>query len=85
MQKAVEHSKAGCRAATPQTPHNWNLRNTNFVDIMISEVLRDFPFSQNQPLMVADDYYISMLKKKLQKLKKHCDRVMEHIVTFICI
>jgi hypothetical protein len=37
---------------------------------MISKVLCDFPFSQNQPLKSADDWYIRILKNKLIKLKK---------------
>jgi hypothetical protein len=44
-----------CRAAAlPQTPQRWNLKNTEFLDIMISEV-RDFPVSRDQPLKSADD------------------------------
>jgi hypothetical protein len=39
----------------PQTPQNRNLKNTDFVDIVISKVLRDFPFSRNQPLKSADE------------------------------
>jgi hypothetical protein len=39
----------------PQTLRNRNLKNTDFVYIMISKVLRDFPFSRNQPLKSADD------------------------------
>jgi hypothetical protein len=60
----------GFPAAAPQTTENWNLRNTDFVDLVISEVLRDFPFSRNQPLKSADDEYIRILKNKLIKLKK---------------
>ena len=46
----------GCRAAAPpKTPQNRNLKSTDFVDIIISKVLRDFPFSRNQPLTSADD------------------------------
>jgi hypothetical protein len=43
-------------AAGPQTPQNRNLKkkSTDFVDT-ISEVLRDLPFSRNQPLKSADD------------------------------
>jgi hypothetical protein len=44
---------------------------------MIPKVLRDLPFSRNQPLKSADEYYIRILKNKLMKLKKkkigHCD------------
>jgi hypothetical protein len=45
----------GC--SPPQTPKNQNKkkRKTDFVDIMISKVLCDFPFSRNQPLKSADD------------------------------
>jgi hypothetical protein len=42
----------GCSA--PLTP-NQILNNTDSVDIMISKVLCDFPFSQNQPLKSADN------------------------------
>jgi hypothetical protein len=38
----------------PQTPKNQNLKNTDFVDIMIPKVLRDLPFSWNQPLKSTD-------------------------------
>jgi hypothetical protein len=31
---------------------------------MISEVLRDFPFSQNQPMKSADDYCMKIAKNK---------------------
>jgi hypothetical protein len=31
---------------------------------MISIVLHDTPFSQNQPLKTADDYYIAVVKNK---------------------
>jgi hypothetical protein len=54
----------GCRAAAPQTPQNRNLKNTDFVDIVVSKVLRNFPFSGNQPLKSADDKYIVILKNK---------------------
>ena len=37
----------------PKTPKP-KFKNTDFVDIMIS-ILRDFPFSRNQPLKLADD------------------------------
>ena len=39
----------------PQTPQNRTLKSTDFVHIMISKVLRDFPFSRNQPLKSAAD------------------------------
>jgi hypothetical protein len=47
----------GCRAAgpPPQIPENLNLKNTDFVDVVISKVLRDLPFRRRQPLKSADD------------------------------
>jgi hypothetical protein len=49
------HPRGGYRAAAPpQTTQNQNLKNTDFVDI-ISNVLRDLPFSLNQPLKSAND------------------------------
>jgi hypothetical protein len=35
-------------------PPKPEFKNTDFVDIMISKVLRDLPFSRNQPLKSAD-------------------------------
>jgi hypothetical protein len=61
------------QAAAPpphQTPRNRNLKNKYFIDIMIPKVLRDLPFSRNQPLKSADDQYIRILKNKLIKFKK---------------
>ena len=60
--------EGGSWAAAPQTPQNRNLRNTHFV-VTISEVLRDLPFSRNQPMKSADDKYIGILNNKLIKLK----------------
>jgi hypothetical protein len=37
---------------------------------MIPKVLRDLPFSRNQPLKSDDDQYIRILKNELTKLKK---------------
>ena len=62
----------------PQNPQDRNLKKTDFVDIMISKVSRDLPFSRNQPLKSADDWYIGILKNKLIKLKKRrYDTVIE--------
>jgi hypothetical protein len=38
-----------------KTQQKQNLKNTDFVSITISKVLRDFPVSRNQPLKSADD------------------------------
>jgi hypothetical protein len=66
-----------CSLPPPQNPQNRNLKNTGFVDIVISKALRDLSFSRNQPLKSADDQYIRILKNKLIKLQKqktgHCD------------
>jgi hypothetical protein len=61
-----------------QPPHtqNRNLKTPDFLDMMISKVLYDLPFSQNQLLKLADDYYIRILKNKLIKKNKkimYCD------------
>jgi hypothetical protein len=47
----------------PTNTPNRNLKNTDFVDVKISKVLRDLPFGRNQPLKSADDRYIRILKK----------------------
>jgi hypothetical protein len=55
IQKKARGAPGGAATAPPQTPENRNLKNTDFVDIMISKVLRDLPFSRNQPLISVDD------------------------------
>jgi hypothetical protein len=42
-------------APAPLNIQNQKLKNTNFEDVIISNVLLDLPFSQNQPLKSADD------------------------------
>lgn len=39
----------------PQTSQNRNFKNTDFVDMMMSNVLPDLHFSQNHPLKSDDD------------------------------
>jgi hypothetical protein len=72
------HQMEGCcRGLQCLQTHKTKIwKNTDFVDIMISEVLRDLPFSRNQPLVSADDQYIIILKNKLIKLKKQEDRTL---------
>jgi hypothetical protein len=41
---------------------------------MISKILRDLPFSRNQPLKSAGDYHIRILKNKLINFKKRKKR-----------
>jgi hypothetical protein len=46
----------GVAAAAQQPPRQIEIfKNTNLVDTMISNVLRDLPFSQNQPLKSTDE------------------------------
>jgi hypothetical protein len=70
-------TRGGPGCSPPPNPQNRNLKATDFVDIKISKVLPDFPFSQNQPVKSADDQYITILRNKLIKLKNkkigHCD------------
>jgi hypothetical protein len=83
----------GCSLAAAPNPQNQNLKNTDFVDMMISKVLRDLPFSWNQPLKSADhcQAYIWFFKNKLIKWKrKQGDRALRlshgtcsHICTYI--
>jgi hypothetical protein len=49
------HPRRGADGLQPLRPPKLNLKNTNFVDIMISKALCDFHFSQNQPLKLAED------------------------------
>jgi hypothetical protein len=69
-----------CRVAAPQAPKTEIKKNTHtgFVDIMISNLFRDFPFSRNQPLKSAYNQYIRILRstRKLIKLKKKEDVTM---------
>jgi hypothetical protein len=68
----------GCRAAATPKPVKLKLKKADFVDIMISKVLRDLPFSQNEPLKPVDDWYIRISKTKFKRIIKskktgHCD------------
>ena len=40
---------------TPHSATNWNYKTTDFVDAMISNVLRDLLFSRNKQVKSADD------------------------------
>jgi hypothetical protein len=48
-------AQGGLPGCSPQTPKNWNLKNTDFVDVTVSKILPDLRFSRNQPLKLADD------------------------------
>jgi len=45
----------GSQAATSPPPPKAEFKNTDFVDTMISKVLRDLRFNLNHPLKSADD------------------------------
>jgi hypothetical protein len=45
----------GVPGCSPLKPPKTEILKTDFVDIMILKVLRDFTFSRNQPLKLADD------------------------------
>jgi hypothetical protein len=49
------HQAGGGVSCSPHKPPKLKFKNIDFLDIMISKVLRDFPFSRNQPLKWADD------------------------------
>jgi hypothetical protein len=54
-----------CQAATLAT--NRDLKITDFVYIVIFNVLRDLPFTQNQPLAPTDEWRIIDLKNKVKE------------------
>jgi hypothetical protein len=57
----------GWRLQPSSPPHQIEIfKNTDLVDMMTSKVLRDLPFSQNQPLKSADD--IRILKNTIKNL-----------------
>ena len=67
---AGAHPKGKAAWANPPKPPKIEIKKKiGFVDI-ISKLLHDLPFSRNQLLKSADDWYIGILKNKLIKLKK---------------
>jgi hypothetical protein len=60
----------GLLGCSSPNPPRLTFKNSNFVDIVMSKVLRGLPFSRNQPLKEADHQYIRILKNKLIKLEK---------------
>lgn len=61
VERAARGGLPGC--STP----NRNLKNTRFVYLAISKVLRNLRFSINQLLKSADDWYFRILKSGLTK------------------
>ena len=58
----------GLPGCTPSIPIEI-LKNANFLDALMCNIIHDLPFSLNQPLKSADDWYIGVLKNKVRKLK----------------
>ena len=48
-------TKGGLPVHSRKPPLHLKLKNANFVDTAISQVLHNLPFSQNYPLKSADD------------------------------
>jgi hypothetical protein len=46
---------AGLQPPPPPRPKNPNVKDTCFVEIMLSNIRRDLPYSRHQPLKSADD------------------------------
>ena len=64
-------TKGGCRAvAPPQASKTEIKKKTYFIDMMISNVLRDVLFSRTQHMKSADDLFIRILRNILMKFKK---------------
>jgi hypothetical protein len=54
---------------SPPPKKIYNLKKkADFADTMVSNVSRDLPFSQNQPLQSADEQYTGSLKNKIKTL-----------------
>jgi hypothetical protein len=49
-------NQKGAAGLQPPSPPNRNLINRDFVDIMISKVLRDLPFSRNQLMTRTSEF-----------------------------
>jgi hypothetical protein len=45
----------GLPGCSPPNPPKLKFKKTDFVDVIISKVLHDFPFSRNPPQKLADD------------------------------
>jgi hypothetical protein len=73
------HTSSGTRGAPeaangeagllpPPPPKKKKLKKTHFVERMISIILCDLPFGQNQTLNLTDDCYIRILKNTIKPL-----------------
>ena len=64
---AFKGGRGACSLAAPLLK-SLNLRNADFVDMIIFKVLLNLPFSQNELLKSADDYYIGILRNAIKIL-----------------
>jgi hypothetical protein len=53
----------GCSPSLPPPPKLKLKENIDFVDMMISNIIRDLPFSRNQPVLTK---YKGILKNKIK-------------------
>jgi hypothetical protein len=65
-----EGGPPGCTPLPPNSP-KIKFKKHGFCRHYGIKILRDFPFTQHQPLKSADDTYIRILKNKSTKLKKN--------------
>jgi hypothetical protein len=64
------HPREGTAGIQPDPkPPKPKFNKHRFCRYYDTKVLPDLPFSRNQPLKSADDWYIRILKNKLIKLK----------------
>jgi hypothetical protein len=61
---APKERDSGMQPPPPPNHQNQHLKNIDFIDILISKVLRGLHFSRNQALKSADNQYIRILKNK---------------------
>jgi hypothetical protein len=55
------HPSGGLQPLSPNPGKPKFKKKADFVDIMISKVVRDLPFNRNHPLKSADDWDIRIL------------------------
>jgi hypothetical protein len=75
-QLSTKGGGGGIPGCSHPNPPKLKFKIQRFVDIMFSEILRDFSFSRNQLLKSAHYFCIRILKNKLIKLKKQEDRTL---------
>jgi len=75
-----EGGREDCRAAAPsnRSLYKRNLKNTDFLDVLVSKVLSDLRFNINQPLKSTDDRRTGML----QNIKLRIGRFFQLVLVF---